>query len=98
MDIITLQELLIKYDDDLVVCLPDHCSSQSEGNVLSLGWIDVDDSVTHLVVLGSLDSGVRTGPEGELLLEDFVVHEELVTSAIELDGLIVLFDNVLVLI
>ena len=66
-DVISSQVLLIEEDDHPVVGVADDGTAEAEGHILPLRRVDVDDSVTDLIVVRGL---VRVGlrPEGEALL------------------------------
>ena len=94
-DVVPRQVLLVEEDYHPVVGMPDNRPAEAEGHVLSLRRINVDDAVTHLVVLGDLGRvGLR--PEGEALLINEVRGQVLEFVALQLDGLELLLDGVLV--
>lgn len=94
-DVIARQVLLVEEDYHPVVGVPDDRPAEAEGHVLSLRRINVDHAVTHLVVLGDLGRvGLR--PEGEAFLINEVRWKVLEFVALQLDGLELLLDGVLV--
>lgn len=66
-NVTTAEELLIEENNYAVVGGAHNCSSQSEGDILSLGRVNVDHTVSHAVVIYML-GGVGLTPEGEVFL------------------------------
>jgi hypothetical protein len=67
---ITTEELLVKQDYYFVVCVTNNCTAKSERYVLSSGRVDVNDTISHIIIVRSL-VGVRLAPEREA----FLVHK-----------------------
>lgn len=49
-DVVSSKEFLVKEHDNLVICVPYDCSSQTEGDALSFRGVDINNSVSNSVV------------------------------------------------
>jgi hypothetical protein len=79
-NVATTEELLIKEHYHTVVSVAHDGSTQTEGDIFSLGRIHIDHSVSHIVIIHRLRR-VGLTPEGEILLvkEGWVQEFEFTT-------------------
>ena len=94
-DGVPTKELLVKEHYHLVVGVSNNSTTKTKWNVLSSGRVNVDNTISHVVIIRGL---VRVGlaPEREALLIHKVRREVLIVPTLELDCLELFLDGVLV--
>lgn len=92
MNIVSVQELLVKHHDARCFRLAHHCASRSEGDELPLSGVEVQDPVADFEVRDLVSLVVRSAPEGELLLEDVDELHGLGLLDLQVDSLVELAD------
>jgi len=94
-DSVSSQELLIKQDNNFVVGVTDNSTAKSKRHILSSGRVDVDDTITNIIIIRSLVR-VWLAPEGEALLIHKIRRKVLKVSTLELDSLELFLNSVFV--
>lgn len=89
IDVVAVEVLVIEENYHFVVCVADYCASDTEGNELSLGRVDVHHTVTYSIVIAMLERE-RLAPIGEVLLVKHAWLEEFILLAIQLNALVIL--------
>lgn len=96
-DVVPTQELLIKKNYHSVVGVSDYCATKSKWNVFSPSGVNVNDTISDIVIFNTL-LRVWLAPEWVAFLIDKVWWKILKFSTLKLNSLELLFYCIFVLI
>jgi hypothetical protein len=97
IDIVSMQELLIKHDDYFGLSLAYNSSSEAKWNVLSQGGVEVHDSVSNLEIIDVLLLLIWSKPIWEALLIYVLNSNCFNLFSLKVDSIII-FNNEVIMI